>query len=81
MFKICVLERGWVIFGELEKEGNYYFLRKASFIRRWGTKNGLGEIAENGPTKDTILDKTTTVKFHENQMIFCLNCNEEKWKI
>ncbi len=78
--KICVLERGWVAVGNLEKEGNYYFLLNASFVRRWGTTKGLGEIAENGPTKDTILDKTPTIKFHENQLIFSISCKEEKWK-
>ena len=81
MIKICVLERSWILVGELEKDGDFYFLRKGAFIRRWGTKTGLGEIAKNGPTSETILDKTETVKFHENQLIFTISCVEDKWKI
>jgi hypothetical protein len=81
MIKICVLEKSWILVGELEKDGNYYYLRKGSFIRRWGTTKGLGEIAKDGPTKNTILDKVGAVKFHENQLIFTISCEEEKWKI
>ena len=78
--KICVLDRGWVAVGNLEKDGSYYLLCNASFIRRWGTTQGLGEIAKDGPTKDTILDKTPMLKFHESHLIFTISCNEEKWK-
>lgn len=77
--KICVLQRGWVLVGELEKDNNYFNLKKANFIRRWGTTKGLGEIAENGPTSDTILDPTPNVRFHESQMIFCISCSEKNW--
>lgn len=78
--KICVLDRSWIMVGILEKDGDEYILLNGSVIRRWGTTKGLGEIAENGPTKDTILDKVPLVKFHKNQLIFTINCNESKWK-
>jgi hypothetical protein len=78
--KICVLERSWIFVGILEKDGDEYLLLNGSVIRRWGTTKGLGEIAENGPTKDTILDKVPLIKFHKNQLIFTISCNESKWK-
>ncbi len=78
--KICVLKQGWVLVGFLEKDGDDYFLTKASCIRRWGTSAGLGELAEKGPLSETKLDKMPLVRFNKNQLIFTISCNEEKWK-
>ena len=81
MMKICVLERGWVLVGNLEKEGDEYFLTNAYCIRRWGTTEGLGELAMKGPLPETKLDKMTLVRFHKNQLIFTLSCEEYKWNL
>lgn len=80
MKKICVLENGWVLVGNLEKENNEFFLTNAFVIRRWGTKEGLGELAEKGPLPETKLEKTPLVRFYERKLIFTISCNEEKWK-
>lgn len=80
MKKICVLDKGWVLVGNLEKEDEEYFLTNAFVIRRWGTKEGLGELAEKGPLSETKLEKTPLVRFHKNHLIFTISCNEEKWK-
>lgn len=78
--KICVLERGWVLVGILEKDGDEYLLLKGNVIRRWGTTKGLGQLAIEGPTSETILDAIPLAKFNKNQLIFTLNCDESKWK-
>lgn len=80
MKKICVLERGWVLVGNLEKDGDEYLLVNAFVIRRWGTTNGLGELAMKGPLTETKLEKTPLIRFGKNQLIFTINCDEEKWK-
>ena len=72
--QICILNRGWVVIGILSKEDNYYHLKDGYVIRRWGTNYGLGEIAENGPTKETVLDKITDFSFHEGQLIGKMKC-------
>ena len=79
MKKICVLEKGWVLVGNLEKENDEYFLTNAFVIRRWGTTEGLGELAEKGPLPETKLEKTPLIKFHKNKLIMTISCNEEKW--
>jgi hypothetical protein len=56
---IIVQSNGFVLIGELtgEKDANRHLeLTDASIIRRWGTTKGLGEIALNGVTPNTILD-------------------------
>ena len=55
--KIVVLQRGWIVVGQFERNVTQCKLHNASVIRTWGTTNGLGEIAEGGPTTSTKLDK------------------------
>jgi len=78
--KICVLQRGWVMVGDFKRDGSDCTLTNASVVRIWGTTKGLGEIALNGPTKDTKLDPCGTARFDYLTTIAVLDCNEEKWK-
>lgn len=78
--KICILERGWVLVGSLEKDGDEYLLLNGFVIRRWGTTEGLGELAIKGPLNETKLEKIPLVKFNKQQLIFTINCDESKWK-
>lgn len=77
---IIVLQRGWVVVGCLHKNGTEYSLTKGAVIRSWGTTNGLGEIANNGPTKDTKLDSIPDSKFHELTAVIRMKCDESNWK-
>jgi hypothetical protein len=78
--RIVVLQRGWVVVGFYERDGDNVTLSNASIIRTWGTTNGLGEIAKAGPTSKTILDPSNgDIQFHRLTEILTLNCNEEKW--
>ena len=52
---IVILDRGFVYVGNVEIEGDFLKITKASNIRSWGTKNGLGELRE-GPKTETKLD-------------------------
>jgi hypothetical protein len=79
--KIVILQRGWVMVGILERNGSDCVLRNASVIRVWGTTRGLGEIAKNGPTKDTKLDKTYgIVEFDYLTVVASVSCSEDVWK-
>lgn len=78
--KIVVLQRGWVMVGKLERSGSECKLHKASVIRNWGTKKGLGEIAAGGPTKDTVLDACNgLVEFDYLTVVAAISCSEAKW--
>lgn len=79
--KIVVLQRGWVLVGEFEKDGTECSLHNASVIRTWGTTKGLGEIGLGGPTSSTILDKCNgLVEFDILTVVLMISVNEEKWK-
>lgn len=77
--KIVILPRGWNMIGYFSKEGTQCKLENASVIRRWGTTKGLGELAEKGKLKDTILDPCGTVEFHELTVIATIVCREDVW--
>lgn len=79
--KICILERGWVLVGHLEKDGDEYILINGNVIRRWGTTEGLGELAIKGPLPETKLEKVPLVKFNGRQLIFTISCDDSKWKL
>jgi len=77
--QIVVLQRGWVVVGDVEKTPEEVKISNCSVIRIWGTSNGLGEIAESGPTSKTKLDKCPDVIVHPLSVVLYMNVNEEKW--
>jgi len=79
--KIVVLPRGWNVTGHFSQEGSKCVLTNASVIRRWGTTKGLGQLALEGPLRETTLDKCPlTVEFHELSIILSITCVESVWK-
>ena len=78
--KIVVLQRGWVLVGELEKKGTDCKLHGAAVVRVWGTTKGLGEIAVGGPTSSTKLDVCGgVVSFDWLTVVFTLDCDAKAW--
>lgn len=78
--RIVILQRGWVMVGDLSIAGEECLLKDASVIRNWGTKKGLGEIALGGPTTQTVLEPCGEVTFHRLTTIAEIKCDESKWK-
>lgn len=77
---IVILQRGWCVIGNLEKNGSNYSLFNGSVIRKWGTTKGLGEIAKNGPTTNTTLDPIPETIFHELTTIAIIKCEKWAWE-
>ena len=79
--KIVILQRGWVMVGRLERNGSECKLHDASVIRAWGTTKGLGEIAKDGPTSNTKLDKCFgIVEFDYLTVVASISVAEGKWE-
>lgn len=79
MKQIIVAQRGWVFVGEVSTEGEQVKIENASCIRRWGTTKGLGELAQNGPRPNTVLDSMGTVRLHSLAVVASIDCEAEKW--
>lgn len=67
--QIVILQRGWIMVGDVTRNGSEFVITDASVIRRWGTTHGIGQLALAGPTKDTILDPVGTARAHELTLV------------
>ena len=93
--QIVVLQRGWVVVGDVETpepvtsdtEGfvaldslsSEVVITDASVIRRWGTNAGIGQLALEGPQSRTVLDKVGTVRVHELAIVLSIDVDEKAW--
>ncbi len=77
--QIVVLQRGWVVIGDVEKTKTEVKINNCSVIRIWGTSKGLGEIAENGKTSKTVLDPCPPITVHPLSAVLYMNVNESNW--
>ena len=78
-FSIVVADRGFVYVGDVVHDGEWCVVTGASCIRRWGTTKGLGELAANGPLKDTTLDQVGTVRIPGCAVISLIDSEVSKW--
>jgi hypothetical protein len=82
--QIAVLQRGWIVVGDAYRVGTEIRVDNASVIRRWGTTNGLGQLALAGVTKETILDACGTVRVHELAVVMLMEVQRKpngEWAI
>lgn len=77
--KILVLQRGWVAIGRYHKDGAEHVLTQASVVRCWGTRSGLGQLAQSGPTSSTVLEPTGTVRAHELATVLVIDADAAVW--
>ena len=77
--KIVILQRGWVVVGRFFQKGSKCRVENGYVIRRWGTTEGLGQLATNGPQPETKLEPTPTMRFHELTVVQTIDCGEAVW--
>lgn len=73
---IAVLQRGHVAVGIYNQCGDIGRLSKAAIIRRWGTAEGLGELATKGPLENTKLDKCPNLTFHVREAVMLMEVSD-----
>ncbi len=77
--KIVILQRGNVMIGRFSQEGEMCHLENAHVISYWGTERGLGQLALEGQTDKTKLNRAGSVSFHILTSIALIDCKEELW--
>lgn len=77
--QIVALQRGWIVVGHVFQNGSDFRIENAAIVRRWGTTNGLGELAEQGPLAETVLDDCPAVMAHELTIVLRMSCDRDKW--
>ena len=76
---IVILDRGFVYVGDVTIAGDWLIINNAKNVRRWGTTQGLGELAAKGPQSETKLDMGGTIKAPLRALIGLLKCEASQW--
>lgn len=76
---IAVLERGFVYVGQCTVRDGWLHIEGARCVRRWGTSNGLGQLATEGPHPTTRLDAPAAVAAPLPSVISLIHCTPEAW--
>lgn len=76
MKRIYVLKERWVLIGTESGKTTEKTIHTTdtSVIRVWGTTAGLGQIALDGPTTETKLDKCGDTSFPRESVLFSIDC-------
>lgn len=72
---ILVIESGFVLHGMCRyiPETDEVEVTDGAVIRSWGTSRGLGQLAMQGPQKDTKLDPITTTWVPMSKILWTLS--------
>lgn len=76
--QIIIAQRGWVFVGIVSDIDGIALIEKAKNIRRWGTSHGLGQLAKEGPTSNTVLDDYGTVRLHPLSIVARIDVTTDK---
>ncbi len=76
---LVVADRGFVWVGEAITTADWVEIKNARCVRRWGTANGLNQLAKEGPLKETKLDAPADLKVSRKALIAIIPCEAEKW--
>lgn len=79
-FCIVVLDRGFVYVGCLSTDDKFLAITDAKNIRRWGTTKGLGQLANEGPQANTVLDNVGVVRALIGELKHWIVCEVGAWK-
>lgn len=77
--QIAVLDRGFVYVGACHIQHGTLTITNAQNVRRWGTQNGLGELAMRGPQANTKLDAAGTVTAPLTALSHLIDCDTGAW--
>lgn len=76
---IVVADRGWVWVGKVTTSPDFVEIQGGRCVRRWGTSEGLGELAKKGPLANTRLDAPADIKVAARALIAIVPCEAEAW--
>ncbi len=76
---IAILDRGWVFVGRMTETPGSVSLNNAACVRCWGTERGIGQLALNGPTRETKLDPAGTVTVPRTAIVALIDAVEASW--
>lgn len=76
---LIVADRGFVWVGEASTDADWVNIKGGRVVRRWGTSEGLNELAVKGPLANTCLDAPADLKVSRKALIAIIPCEVDKW--
>lgn len=76
--RIVVLDRGFVFVGRVTRTEDEMYIDDARCIRKWGTTEGLGQLAQ-GPLAETVLDAKCCIRSQIKAVLFTVDVVQSKW--
>lgn len=76
---LVIADRGHVWVGRVTVNADFVEIAGARIIRRWGTTDGLNQLAAGGPTSSTKLDAPADVLVARRALIALVPCEASKW--
>ena len=76
---IAIATGGFVWIGVVKSDTDTHLVLDDAYnVRKFGTTNGLGQIAVEGPTKDTVLDACGIVEINKVALIATILCTYDE---
>ena len=73
-----VLESGWIIEGEVERdEQKFISLKDANVVRKWSNGRGIGGIVKKEYRNEYTLDEIGNVEIVKNKVLFSIPIDYE----
>lgn len=73
-----VLESGWIIEGEVEREEEKFIsLKDANVVRKWSNGRGIGGIVKKEYRNEYTLDEIGNVEIVKNKVLFSIPIDYE----
>lgn len=76
---IAFADRGFVWVGDCHVAGDWLSIKGARAVRRWGTSEGLNELAQKGPLPNTRLDAAADILVSRKALIGLIPTEAAKW--
>lgn len=76
---LVVADRAHVWVGDVDQDDEYLRITGARAVRRWGTSEGLNQLASNGPLPSTKLDAPADLLVSRRAVIAVIPCEAGKW--
>lgn len=77
--QLLVVDNGFVYVGHVVLDENYYAVTRCKNVRRAGTSKGYGELAYEGPRKESLLDDCPTVLVPAARVCHMIECSHDAW--
>lgn len=76
---LVVADRAHVWVGDVDQDDEYLRITGARAVRRWGTSEGLNQLAASGPLPSTKLDAPADLLVSRRAVIAVIPCEAGKW--